>query len=72
MSKYILQDKQFIQSYTARYLIDGQLSDVVSANNKKWSLYHDDDKMAVVAICDNKPRDLPVYGLAWEELIDEQ
>lgn len=67
MRKFIIPDMQFVKSDTIRYLTDEHFCSVIAKNNEMWFAYHDVEKMALVVCCENKPRNLLVYGLKWEE-----
>ena len=66
MKKFKIPDQQFVENYTARYLSERFFKNVLSENNTEWLLYHDAKEMALVAECENRPRDLPIFGVRWE------
>lgn len=68
MKKFIIPDKQFVMSATAKYIGERQIYDAVMSNNKRCSIYYDYEKMGLVAYCENKPRDLSIYGLKWSDI----
>ena len=50
---------------------DETLSDAVFENNNKFSVVTAIFPFEIFVIeCENKPRDLPLYGIHWEEVKD--
>lgn len=65
MKRYIIPDRQIMESGTSRYLTDDVLIKVIGENNEGWTMFHDVVAQGFIIECESKPRDLPIYGLKW-------
>jgi len=69
MSKrFIVRDASLVQSPTVMYLTDDVLRRTILENNDKFELRRDARLMGTILYCENKPRDMPVYGIKWDSL----
>lgn len=68
IKRFILRDASLVRSPTIRFLSHEGLSRAIRENNKHFEMLHDPIEMRTVVQCNNKPRDMPVYGIVWEEL----
>jgi len=68
MPSFILKDRDIIQSSTAKYLTQGILFNTIHENNQKFEIMRDESRMGWVIYCDEKPRDMPIYGIFWRDL----
>ena len=66
IKRFIIQDRQFVMSATAKYITEKQICNAIAENNESYTIYHDYVSMGLMVKCKNKPRDLLVYGLSWE------
>lgn len=66
--QFIIRDRQITRSSTLKYLVDDAFFSAISENNDKFDIYRDEMRQGFVLVCDNKPRDMPVYGIEWEKL----
>ncbi len=66
--QFIIRDSQLVKSATLRYLTDSTLIATISETNDKFDMYRDAMRQGTILVCDNKPRDMLVYGIEWEEL----
>jgi len=68
MQKFIVRDKELIHCPTNFLLADVYLRSVVLENNNFLAFTRDEMRQGTILHCDNKPRDLPIYGIYWELL----
>lgn len=68
IKRFMIPDRQIVQSYMVRYLTNDIVSHSILENNKSFELMRDEARQATILYCENKPRDLLVYGLKWEVL----
>lgn len=68
MNRFMIPDKQLVGSAMAIRLTDGVFRNSILENNESFELMRDEQRQATILSCENKPRDLPVYGLAWIKL----
>ena len=66
MPVYILKSKTVISADLA-YLLKDYLGRVVLENNKTFTTWNDPETNDILVRCDNQPRDIPIFGLKWEE-----
>ena len=68
MGRFIVRDSILIHRPTVRFLTDDVLCRAILENNEHFEMMHDPMLMGTVVSCQNKPRDMLVYGISWEEI----
>jgi hypothetical protein len=68
VKKFIVRDASLVRSATARFLTDDSLRKAILQNNDQFKIMRDVKEQGTVVSCKNKPRDMLVYGIVWEEL----
>lgn len=66
--KWIITRVQLIHNPLSKYVSDNAILNSIRDNNEVFSVWVDIQHNGIIAECNNKPRNLLVHGLMWEEL----